>query len=423
MKFFKVDENRFTHDYNQMLRIIILNSLGFFFLGFWIPVIARSNMSATALQISLVVVTNVIGRMISGFITGFIVDRIKSRTLLVLIGSFGRAIAYFIIYAAFISNQIFLLGVGHGVLGFMAGVFWIPFNIFVAEKSSKDHRSQAYGKRDSINAIGQMIGATFGFTLIMISSAYTSNPVILYSAIPVYGIANLIAGVLFYRKVDESIKFSSYPSDNSKNHKTNSKFFTSKSMIIGAFFLLSILFMGSINGSIARPFLNIYIVENIEGNVNLVIWAYLPAGLLATLLAPKLGVFIDKLPPLVGISITSSLGALMTWCLINSANIWLFSIFLLFDLAIGMSAGLLFANLVSRLSTEHRGKIFGVGDFFAFLGMVIGPILGGIVWDVISPKFPFIISIFVELSLIPLYLAAVYLLLPHLAESYKSKKV
>jgi len=423
MKFFKVDENRFTHDYNQMLRIIILNSLGFFFLGFWIPVIARSNMSATALQISLVVVTNVIGRMISGFITGFIVDRIKSRTSLVLIGSFGRAIAYFIIYAAFISNQIFLLGVGHGVLGFMAGVFWIPFNIFVAEKSSKDHRSQAYGKRDSINAIGQMIGATFGFTLIMISSAYTSNPVILYSAIPVYGIANLIAGVLFYRKVDESIKFSSFRSDNSENHQTNTKFFTSKSMIIGAFFLLSILFMGSINGSIARPFLNIYIVENIESNVNLVVWAYLPAGLLATLLAPKLGALVDKLPPLVGISITSSLGALMTWFLINSANIWLFSFFLLFDLAIGMSAGLIFANLVSRLSTEHRGKIFGVGDFFAFLGSVIGPLLGGIVWDLINPKFPFIISIFVELSLIPLYLAAIYLLLPHMAESYEAKKI
>jgi MFS family permease len=423
MKLFKVDENRFTHDYNQMLRIIILNSLGFFFLGFWIPVVARSSMSATALQISLVVVSNVIGRMVSGFITGFIVDRIKSRTSLILIGSFGRAIAYFIIYAAFISNQIFLLGVGHGTLGFMAGVFWIPFNIFVAEKSSKDHRSQAYGKRDSINAIGQMIGATFGFTLIMITSAYTNNPVILYSAIPVYGISNLLAGILFYRKVDESIKFSSFPSDNSENHKKNTKFFTSKSMIIGAFFLMSILFLGSINGSIARPFLNVYIVENIESNINLVVWAYLPAGLLATILAPKLGIFVDKLPPLVGISITTSLGALMTWFLINSANIWLFSIFLLFDLAIGMSAGLIFANLVSRISTEHRGRIFGVGDFFAFLGSVIGPILGGIVWDEISPKFPFIISIFVELSLIPLYLAAVYLLLPHMEESYDSKKV
>ncbi len=422
MKFFKVDESRFTHDYNQMLTIVILNSLGFFFIGFWIPIVARSNMSATAVQISLVVVSHVIGRMISGFITGFIVDRIKSKTSLVLIGSFGRALSYFIIYTAFITNHIFLLGVGHATLGFMAGIFWIPFNILVAEKSSKDHRSQAYGKRDSINAIGQILGAILGFTLLMIASAYTDNSIIIYSAIPIFGISNLFAGIMFYRKVDESIKFSSFSNDSSENHQTKTKFFTSKSMIIGAFFLISILFLGSINGSIARPFLNVYIIENIESNINLVVWAYLPAGLLATLLAPKLGAFVDKLPPLVGISITSSLGALMTWFLINSANIWLFSIFLLFDLAIGMSAGLIFAKLVSRISTEHRGKIFGVGDFFAFLGSVIGPILGGIVWDVISPKFPFIISIFVELSLIPLYLAAVYLLLHHMEESYEIKK-
>ncbi len=206
-KLFKIDESRFTHDYNQMLRIVILNSLGFFFIGFWIPIVARGSMGATSFQIGLVVVSFVIGRMISGFITGFITDRIKSRTQLVLIGSFGRAISYFIIYAAFITNSIFLLGVGHGILGFMAGVFWIPFNIFVAEKSSKSHRSQAYGKRDSTNAIGQIIGAIFGFTLLMITAAYTDNPIIIYSAIPIYGISNFIAGIMFYRRVDESVKF------------------------------------------------------------------------------------------------------------------------------------------------------------------------------------------------------------------------
>ena len=66
----------------------------------------------------------------------------------------------------------------------------------------------------------------------------------------------------------------------------------------------------------------------------------------------------------------------------------------------------------------------GSNDFFAFLGAVIGPLMGGLVMDLISPQFPFIISIFVELSLIPLYLAAVYLLLPHMEESYdKNKKL
>ncbi|MFW9785081.1 MAG: MFS transporter, partial [Candidatus Heimdallarchaeota archaeon] len=146
-------------------------------------------------------------------------------------------------------------------------------------------------------------------------------------------------------------------------------------------------------------------------------------GLLATLFAPKLGTLVDKLHPLAGITITSSLGALMTWLLINASNIWIFSLLLLFDLAIGMSAGLIFQNLYSRISSEHRGKIFGIGDFFAFLGAVIGPVIGGVVTDLfISDKLPFIISIFVELSLIPLYVAAVYLLLPHLAESFEKYK-
>ena len=431
MKFrlFKIDESRFTSDYNQMLTIIILNSLGFFFLGFWISIVARVDMGASNFQVGLVVVSNVIGRMISGLYIGFIADRIKSRTSLVLIGSFGRAISYFIIYASFISNHILLLGIGYFILGHMAGIFWVPFNMFVAEKSSKDHRSQAYGKRDSINAIGQIIGGTFGFTLLMVTSAYTDNPIIIYSAIPIYGIANFIAGIIFYRKVDESIKFSNLNIDSSDNTSDNTsndtfsknKIFNSTSMIIGAIFLISLLFLGSINGNIARPYLNIYVIENIESNINLVVWAYLPTGLLATLLAPKLGVLVDKLHPLVGITVTSSLGALMTWFLINAANIWTFSFLLLFDMAIGMSAGLIFQNLYSRISTEHRGKIFGVGDFFAFLGAVIGPLLGGIVMDLISPQFPFIISIFVELSLVPLYLAAVYLLLPHMEESYESK--
>ncbi|KKK41472.1 MAG: Major Facilitator Superfamily protein [Candidatus Lokiarchaeum sp. GC14_75] len=422
MGLFKIDESRFTHDYNQMLKIIILNSLGFFFIGFWIPIVARFNMGASTLQIGLVVTSFVIGRMISGFVTGFVTDRVKSRTKLVLIGSFGRAGSYFITYFAFVTNQIFLLGVGHSILGLMSGVFWIPFNTFVAEKSSKKHRSQAYGKRDSTNAVGQIIGAVLGFTLLGVASSFTDNLFLIYIVIPIYGFSNILAGVIFYRKVDESIKFAEIGTEKTDEVTKNTKFFISRSMVIGAFFLICILFLGSINGSIARPFLSIYIMENIESDINLVVLAYLPAGLLATLLAPKLGALVDKLPPLVGISITSTLGALMTWLLINSANIWVFSLLLLGDLAIGMAAGLIFQNLLSRISTENRGKIFGVGDFFAFLGSVIGPLLGGIAWDLISPQFPFIISIFVELSLIPLYLAAVYLLLPHMAESYESKK-
>ena len=165
LRLLKVDESRFTRDYNQVLTIVILNSLGFFFIGFWIPLVAIGSMGANAFQVSLVSVSWFIGRLVSGFITGFIVDRIKSKTSLVLIGSFGRGVAYFVIYTAFITNEIFILGIGYASLGICAGIFWIPYNIIVTEKSNKDHRSHAYGRRDSLNAVGQIIGSLFGFTL------------------------------------------------------------------------------------------------------------------------------------------------------------------------------------------------------------------------------------------------------------------
>ncbi len=421
----EIDSNRFTPDFNHMLKIVILNSLGFFFIGFLVPIIARYNMSATAIQISLIVSFQVLGRTISGTITGFLTDRMKSRKKLVLIGSIGRGTSYFIIYTAIILNSIILLGIGTFALGFMAGVFWVPFNTLIAEKSNKDNRSEAYGKRNSSNAIGQMIGGVIGFILLMILEFFTSNPFLLYASIPIFGIANFYAGFKFNREVDESIKFND-PSDNltnpliKKNKEKRAKL--AGPLILGSFFLMSVLFLSNINGSIAKPFLNIYVIETIESNIQLVTWAYLPAGIVATLLAPKLGKLVDKFRPAIGITVTSTLGALVTWFLINSANIWVFSLLLLIDMTIMIASGLIFQNLLSRISLKNRGKMLGSGEFFQFLGSVIGPILGGVVWDFYGPNYPFIISIFVELSLIPLYLLVVYYLIPHLAETYTFKK-
>jgi len=420
MKLFALDEDRFTQDFNDMLKIIILNSLGFFFLGFLVPIIALQNMNASGFQVSLLISLQVFGRTISGIVTGYFTDRVKNRTALILLGSFGRGISYIIIYLSVIINSLINLALGMFSLGFMAGVFWIPVNTLIAEKSNKENRSQAYGKKNSANAIGQIIGALFGFNVLIIASYFTSNSYILYAGIPVFGIANFIAGIRFFKEIDESIKFeqnNKQPEIELRNEKES---FT-KPLMLGMAFLFIVILISSINGSIAKPFLNIYMIEYIEPNIQLVTYAYLPAGIIATLLAPKLGELIDRLKPAIGIPITSSLGALVTWLLINSYNIWIFALLLLLDLMISMATGLMLQNLISRISLEHRGKILGVGDFFSASGNVVGPLIGGIFWDLSGPKSPFILSIFIELSLIPLYLIVAYVLIPNLTEKYEKK--
>ena len=417
----KNNTDRYTPDFNTMIKIAILNSLGFFFMGFLIPVISRQNMNATGLEIGLIVSAMVIGYTLSSSFIGFITDRTKSKHFLIFIGSIGRGISYLIFYISIIINALIGMWIGMFILGFWAGFFWIPFDTLVAEKSNKNHRSQAFGKRDSANAIGQVIGAFVGFSILLIVRLFTDNPYYLYSAILIFGIANFIAGILFLKYVDESIKF--YDDDVTSNENSDNDFESSifkfpKPMIFGLIVLFCVVLMASINGNLAKPFLNIYIIENLSDNLYIVILIYLPSGLLATFFAPKLGEIVDKLEPRIAIVILSLSGAIITWFLINTKDIFLFAILLLIDITIAISAGLLFRNLLSRITIEHRGKILGICSFFVNIGSIIGPILGGIVWDVSGPKAPFIVSIFVELCLIPLYFIVVHLLLPHVAETY-----
>ncbi len=120
-----------------------------------------------------------------------------------------------------------------------------------------------------------MIGAFIGFGILIIFGIFTNNPALLYLAILIYGFGNIITGFMFYRNIDESIKFNSGSTDENE--------------------------------------------------------------------------------------------------------------------------------------TNDKGK-------------TIGPITGGIFWDSVGPTAPFIISIFVELLLIPLYLLVVKILTPHVAESYEKSE-
>jgi len=407
-----------------MIKIAILNSLGFFFLSFLIPIVARIQMKASVFEIGLILSSLVIGYMISSFFIGIAIDRTGKKSFWIFIGSVGRGLSYLVIYFSIILNSLFGLWIGMFVLGFGAGFFWIPFDVLVSEKSKPEHRSQAFGKRDLASGIGQGIGAGIGFCILIIFGLFTSNPLLIYSAIILFGIANFIAGILFLFKVDESINF--IDTSNSSNNQINLKLENTQTnlstiMILGISILFFIVFLSSVNNNLGKPFINIYIIENITDILYIVVIIYVPGGIVATFLAPKLGELMDKINPFIGITITSLFGAILTWLLINTKNIFIFAIILVFDITIAVAAGLLFRNLLSRINIQHRGKILGLTSFFVNIGAIIGPILGGLAWDIYGPKAPFIISIYVELCLIPLYLIVVRLLMPHFAETYEIK--
>ncbi len=413
------ESSRFTPDLRSMINILIYMSLGFFFLDFLMYYYTSQILNATGIQVAWIFALNIFGNIFSSTFTGVITDKVKSKSKLVLIGSFGRGAAYFIIYFAFFYSSLLGIYIGYFSLGFFVGFFWIPFNTLISQKSKKENRSEAFGKREAAVGRGLVIGSIVGFAIFNFTIIFTDNPLIIYLAIPLSGLANFYAGIKFIRSVDESIAISSSTINSNKNNISNN--FLKKNAYIGLFFISLVLFLANMNGSLAKPFLNYYLLEVITSDAFLASMVYIPAGAASMFLAPKLGKIVDRIKPELGISITSLIGAITTWLLINTDNFIIFSILLMIDITVVQTANLVVQNLISRLSIVHRGKSFSALQIFMGLGNAIGPLIGGLAWDYISHTAPFIISIIVELFLIPFYVLAVILIKPILKEKFEER--
>lgn len=422
-----VDENQFiTADFSAILKIIVFNGLGLFIVDIFFPYITSRVLNVSATYLGLIYSLILFGNILSSPLIGVLSDKLSKRKL-VATGSVGRGVAYLLLYLGIISRSLQIYMLGAFTLGFLTGFFWIPLNALISQKSHKHHRSAAFGKRDLALGMGQLIGGISGFGIFSLGlSISPENNALIFLSLPIYGAMNMYAGTLFLRKIDENVHFQYAFNEIGIQNNGNGTNITAlpvknapvslKVFRIGIFIFLLAFLVSAINGSLAKPFYQLYILAKLTDDPSLAIVAYVPAGIVAVVLAPKLGKIMDKFNPLLGISVLSFLGASVTWLLISTASIWIFMVLLIVDMAINNAANLLLENMFSRISQKHRGKTFGARSMAANIGGMIGPIAGGLLFDYYGPSFPFIVSIFIELSLILFFFIALRLVLPGLEE-------
>ena len=415
-----------------MIRIIFWNSVGFFFFSFLIPFVTVQLLGATGIELGMTFAVQTIGGLISAPIVGYLTDRV-SRKLLILIGSFGRAACYILMYLGIIFSSLVVFAIGMFVLGFFAGFFWTPLDTLISEKSNKANRSFAFGKRGGMIGKGNLLGSVISFIVFGLANFFVpENLLLVYSPLLLFAGSNIFGGITFHLKVDEHLTLDKHvfnlfpsavePSLISKEPVIQDTVIRSKkNLAIGFFIGFSVLtisfMMSSMNQSLAYPFFQVYLIEELKVEDPIMVMAiYFPSQILSLLFAPKLGKIADKINPIIGIVFVSGLGALVTSLIINSTSGLMFGIILLFDSTFAWGGNLILQNVLSRISKIHRGKIFGLAQWLSLFGAVLGPVLGGFAWDAFGPSAPFVISIFIELSVIPLYAIAIKALKPYMAE-------
>ncbi|MHA1911302.1 MAG: MFS transporter [Candidatus Kariarchaeaceae archaeon] len=397
-------------------------SLGFFFISFIIPIISYKELNANGFEMGILFSLSVLGSSISSPIAGFLSDKRERRRKLIFGGSIGRFLAYLFIYFAVVINNFVLMFIGTFILGFGAGFFWIPLRSLISDATEYKHRSEAFGVFSQQMGISVMIGSTIGFFILGLASE-TSMPVeIMYSQILLYGVANIYAGLKVYKLIPLvtliDVEDEEDQTEGLNNGLKNNNYLPlDRQLKIGFAIILAILFVENLVGSLVAPFLEVFLLKNITDNLSLMSLAYLPGGILSMILAPKIGKLADQYNPRIWLAVTSALGSLTTWLLISSTEIWQFSLLFIIDATIVSSAGLVLSKIISQISRRRRGALFGIQGGITNLGAIVGPIVGGILWETMSDKAPFILSIIVELILALLYPFVILLVINHIKAS------
>jgi len=423
---------KMTPDFIPMIRIIFWNSMGFFFFSFLIPYVTVQLLAVSKTELGLAFSIQMMGGLISAPIVGYLTDRV-SRKLLILIGSFGRATSYILMYIGILLSSFLLFTAGMFILGFFVGFFWTPLDTLISEKSNKANRSFAFGKRGGMIGKGNAVGAVISFIIFWLANSFIpDNLFLVYCPLLIFAISNIFGGITFHLKVDEHLTFDKHvfnlfpssvePSLISKEPVIQDTPIKSRNNLAIGFFIgfsvLTIAFMMSnMNQMLAFPFFQVYLIEELKiDNPTMVMIIYFPSQIISLLFAPKLGKIADKINPIIGVAFVSGLGALVTLLIINSTSGYIFGILLLFDSTFAWGGNLILQNILSRISKIHRGKIFGAAQWLSLFGAVLGPLIGGLAYFSIGPFAPFAISIFIELSVIPLYAIAIKALKPYMAE-------
>lgn len=427
-------EDKITPDFVPMIRIVFWNSMGFFFFWFLIPYVSRQLLGVSATELGIAFAFQTFGGLLSAPLVTFLTDRV-SKKLLVLIGSFGRGGAYTVMYIGIMVISLPVFTAGLFTLGFFVGFFWSPLYALMSEKSHKSYRSSAFGKQGGMLGLGNLVGSVLSFIIFGLANLFAAdNRFIVYSPLLLFTASNIYAGIIFNHQVDEFLTYDLHMEKNnlseetSKTESVESELPTKKSkgskltlgFIIGFIVLVFAFTTSNINQTIGPPYYQLYLMDELKiTNGVLVMLIYFPSQIISLLLSPKIGKIADKINPIIGIALISGFGSLVTWLIINTTNGIVFSIMLLFDSTLGWAGGLILQNILSRISKGHRGKIFGISQWMSFVGAILGPLIGGFVYQNIGIRYPFIISIFVELSIIPLYIIAIKLLKPYMAEKFE----
>ncbi len=367
------------------------------------------SMTNRATDVALVLAMMTAGMALFAHIAGRFSQIALTKT--VFCGSILRATANLGLAMAVLLSSLAWLIVSSFLWGIGGAFYTVGLESGISEMVVRLNRAEAFGRLQSVNSIGSMIGAFIAF-FILASARGDLVWGAVYMFIFFAGSSIIGGGIVLFRGTEmESSPHRERP--NRPVQLRHSAYVLVLAFAISAFII-----------ALVTPFVELYIIATVSSDVVLVALTYLPGAILGAILGPRLGRISDrggKIRLLVAASVIGSVSVILIVAVpymavllsdilspiieVSVMEAALLLIAVLFtNSAIASTA--IFVIMLSVMGTAYEGEAGqGVGMYESSLAVarVTGPIAGGIMWDVSSPATPILVVGVLGLIVIPFY--------------------
>lgn len=358
---------------NYLRKPLILTSLPLGVMSFLIPIYSKKlNMNAVEITGLFSVISLIL--IIMRPILGKFVDNFGRKPILIC-----SCIFFAISYAIFsISNTVTLLYIARIFQGIATASMTISTYTIISDITKEENLSKAFGKINSYKSIGCLYGCIIAF-LISSFMRFTQGWKVLFI---IFSIACIYAVIEVIKGVAESKK--SVIDKNDKNSKDISK--NTKKLLV-------IIFITYLSSSMLGSIIMIYMQDKFTNDIFLLAYAFLPALLAESLFSKKIGAFSDKYGKKYSMMIGIIICGVVAIVTPGVNSLILLSILWIISTLSGVLYSLSEKNIYTSMNNKSSmGSMYSIYSIVCDFGLMIGPIIGGLLYDNVSSKVPFYLN-------------------------------